>query len=214
MRASSSNFDSRYHIGISLKYHHTHNSCNKLTCCHSSIVACKSYVSLLRNSRYTEKAFSNQLPSSAPFILQVKVNLRGADMMQHVNSDFEPPCLILGVELLKWLNVRILLLTDRLVFFTSLYFVYISGEGEVSVGMVSFEGGFLSTISYNFQSLFAINFKLKIGLSSVERCFEHANLTPEEDISRVKLQIEKTWPLKGKITFEVFYGAYGDKTRA
>uniref|UniRef100_A0A0L0NXN0 Uncharacterized protein n=1 Tax=Candidozyma auris TaxID=498019 RepID=A0A0L0NXN0_CANAR len=162
MRASSSNFDSRYHIGISLKYHHTHNSCNKLTCCHSSIVASKSYVSLLRNSKYTEGAFPNQLPSSAPFILQVKENLRGADIMQHVNSDFEPTCLILGVELLKWLYVRILLLTDRFVFFTSLYFVYISGEGEASVGMGSFEVDYLSTISYNFQSLFAINLKLRI----------------------------------------------------
>ncbi|QRG40286.1 hypothetical protein FDK38_004750 [Candidozyma auris] len=57
-------------------------------------------------------------------------------------------------------------------------------------------------------------FKLKIGISSVERCFEYANLRPEEDISRAKLQIEKTWPSKGKITFKNFYGAYGDKARA
>lgn len=97
------------------------------------------------------RSFLESVPKQRSFHNPTQKNLRGADIMQHVNSDFESKCLIPDVEFLNRLNVRILLLNDSFLFFTSIYFVYISLEDEVSGGMVSFVMDLLSTISYSFK---------------------------------------------------------------
>lgn len=123
-----------------------------------------------------------------------------------LDCNFEVGSSLLNLYVSEWLDLRLNLITSALTFLTSLFFVFRSGQGNISGGTVGLNLGYASTISVSFKQIVGAFSKLEGHFTAVERCFEYTDLEQEEDSDQ--LDVDYTWRPKGRIQFENYSGAY------